>query len=215
MRAYHALREVLLEGALPPGHRLRTAALAEQLGTSRTPVREALVLLEADGLVEIEPRRGAIVRGVAADDIAELYSVRALLEPRAAALAAARVTPETVARLAELCRLSESATGSSRDAVGNQIAWNEEFHRLILESAGSPRLASALRAVGVIPRAFRTAFWLDDRQRQLSQTCHREVVAALAAGSAERAEAAMRLHILNAPAYLNEVLMNRSRGDAR
>jgi DNA-binding GntR family transcriptional regulator len=175
-------------------------------------VREALVLLEADGLVELEPRRGAIVRGFATDDIFDLYGVRALLEPRAAALAAGRVPPATIERLRELCRLSEATTGRSREAVASQIAWNEEFHRLIVESAGSPRLVAALRAVGAIPRAFRTAFWLDHRQRELSQTCHREVVSALAAGSAERAEAAMRLHILNAPAYLNEVTMHRTRG---
>lgn len=212
MRVYDALREALLEGTPGPGERLRTAALAERFGTSRTPVREALVLLEADGLVELEPRRGAIVRGFAADDVAELYDVRALLEPRAAALAAERAAPEAVERLHELCRLSEAATGRSREAVANQIAWNEEFHRVILDAAGSPRLAAAMRAVGAIPRAFRTAFWLDHHQRTLSQTCHRELAAAIAAGEADRAEAAMRMHIVSGRSYLSEVTMHRSRG---
>ncbi len=172
------------------------------------------MLLEADGLVELEPRRGAIVRGFAADELADLYDVRALLEPRAAALAAARIDPAALDRLQELCRLSEAATGRSRDAVGNQIAWNEEFHRLILDSAGSPRLVAAVRAVGSIPRAFRTAFWHDHRQRTLSQTCHRELAAALAAGEADRAEAAMRLHIVSGRTYLTEVTMHRNRGGA-
>jgi DNA-binding GntR family transcriptional regulator len=213
-RVYDELREALLEGGIPPGERLRTAALAERFGTSRTPVREALVLLEGDGLVELEPRRGAIARGFAADDIAEIYDVRALLEPRAAALASHRIEPDAIARLREICDRSEAATGRSREAIASQITWNEELHRLIHEAAASPRLIAALRAVGSIPRAFRTAFWLDGRQRALSQTCHRELVAALAAGDAERAEATMRMHVVAGRAYLSEVTMHRTRGAA-
>jgi DNA-binding GntR family transcriptional regulator len=212
VRVYDALRESLLEGSPGPGARLRTAALAERFGTSRTPVREALVLLEADGLVELEPRRGAIVRGFAADDLGDVYDVRGLLEPRAAALAATRAAPEAVARLRELCRLSEATTGRSREAIASQIAGNEEFHRQILDAAASPRLAAALRSVGAIPRAFRTAFWLDPHQRTFSQACHRELVDAIAAGDADRAEAAMRLHIVSARSYLSEVTMHRNRG---
>ena len=173
------------------------------------------MLLEGDGLVELEPRRGAIARGFAADDIAEIYDVRALLEPRAAALAPrSGSSPTPSAGCATLCDRSEAATGRSREAIASQIAWNEELHRLILEAAGSARLTAALRAVGSIPRAFRTAFWLDGRQRALSQTCHRELVAALAAGDAERAEATMRMHVVAGRAYLSEVTMHRTRGVA-
>ena len=83
-------------------------------------------------------------------------------------------------------------------AIDDQIGWNEEFHAIVIEAAASPRLSAALRATAGIPRSFRTAFWRDEAHRAFSQTCHRELVSALGEGSAERAEAVMRMHILRA-----------------
>src|SRR5512133_2531147 len=85
-RARDELREAILAGAL-----LRAEPLAERLQTSRTPVREALILLAREGLVDIEPRRGAVVRQFDAADLADLYDVRALIEPYAAERAATRI----------------------------------------------------------------------------------------------------------------------------
>jgi DNA-binding GntR family transcriptional regulator len=206
LRVYDDLRESILAGQYPPGTRLRTAALAERLGTSRTPIREALVLLEGDGLVVLEPRRGAVVRGFATDDLADLYEVRALLEPHAASRAATRMTETAVGRLATLCDLAEKRGGVDREAIADHIAWNEEFHALIIEAAASARLSAALRSLAGIPRAFRTAFWLSPHQRALSFACHRELHVAIAAGSPERAEATMRMHIVSARDYLIEVM---------
>ena len=208
-RTYDELRSAILAGDLVPGERLRTAALAERFGTSRTPVREALVLLEADGLVDLEPHRGAVVRAFPADELLDLYDVRALLESRAAALAAERVLPAQLERLGELCTLAEAQTGAEPVAIERQMGWNEEFHRLVVDAAASPRLHAAMRAVAGIPRGFRAAFWTDDRQRAVSLTCHREIHAALASGSAERAETAMRLHVLSAKDFLIEVMRER------
>ncbi len=206
LRVYDDLRESILAGQYLPGTRLRTAALAERLGTSRTPVREALVLLEGDGLVALEPRRGAVVRGFATEDLADLYEVRALLEPHAAARAATRMTPEARDRLAALCDLAEASTGLDRAAIADQIAWNEEFHATIIQAAGSARLSAALRGLAGIPRAFRTSFWLSPHQRAISLACHRELQVAIATGSPERAEATMRMHIVSARDYLIEVM---------
>ena len=88
------LQHAILEGVLKPGERLRAEALAQRFGTSRTPIREALLQLEAQGLVEVEPNRGAVVRTFDRDDLFDLYQVRALLEPQAAALAA-RIASQT------------------------------------------------------------------------------------------------------------------------
>lgn len=209
-RAYDDLRAAILGGELEPGERLRTAALAERFGTSRTPVREALVLLEADGLVDLEPHRGAVVRAFPADDLLDLYDVRAVLEARAAALAAERVQPAQLARLDELCTLAEAQTDAGPASIDRQMAWNEEFHRIVIEAAASPRLQAALRAVAGIPRGFRAAFWTDDHQRAVSLTCHREIQAALASRSVERAETAMRLHVLSAKDFLIEVMRDRT-----
>jgi DNA-binding GntR family transcriptional regulator len=198
-RVRDQLQHAILEGALKPGERLRAEALAQRYGTSRTPVREALLQLEAQGLVEVEPNRGAVVRAFDRADLLDLYEVRALLEPAAAARAARSIGPEDIARLAQLCDESEGAS------VEQLIAGNEEFHRIIGEAAGSPRLAVAMRAVAGIPRAFRAAFWHSDEQRAESLLCHRRLVTAFRTRDAALAEAVMRMHILGAIAFLEEV----------
>jgi DNA-binding GntR family transcriptional regulator len=198
VRVRDQLQHAILEGVLKPGERLRAEALAQRFGTSRTPVREALLALQADGLVAVEPNRGAVVSAFDRDDLLDLYAVRALLEPAAAALAASRIGVDDVARLQELCDLADGAE------TEDLIAYNEVFHRIIGEAAGSPRLAVAMRAVAGIPRAFRSVFWQSEEQRAESLLCHRRLVTALRSGDAPLAEAVMRMHILGAVAFLEE-----------
>jgi len=200
IRVHDVLRTAILDGELAPGERLRAEALAGRFGTSRTPVREALLMLEREGLVEVHPNRGAIVRSFDADDLLDLYEVRALIEPHAAARAATRIGPGSLDRLGELC----DAAADPNATVADQIVFNEEFHRIIVEAAESPRLVAAMRAVAGIPREFRTAFWASDQQRSQSLFCHRELVQAFAARQGELAEAVMRMHILGAIAFLEE-----------
>jgi len=191
-RVRDLLEEAILEGDLKPGERLRAEALAQRFGTSRTPIREALLQLEAQGLVDVEPNRGAVVRSFDRDDLFDLYQVRALLEPRAAALAARTISAADIERLDALCEAEDL------------IVANEDFHRIILEAAGSARLIDAMRAATGIPRAFRSVFWHDERQREESMMCHRRLVAAFRTRDADLAEAVMRMHILGAIAFLEE-----------
>src|SRR3954463_12782659 len=114
VRARDELREAILAGTLPPGARLRAEPLAERLQTSRTPVREALILLAREGLVDIEPRRGAVVRQFDAADLADLYDGRALIAPYAARRAAPRIGPAGLARLEALCDRAD-ARGAGDD----------------------------------------------------------------------------------------------------
>src|SRR5689334_23783627 len=102
-RVRDLLEEAILEGELKPGERLRAEALAQRFGTSRTPIREALLQLEGQGLVEVEPNRGAVVRSFDRDDVLDLYEIRALIEPHAAARAATRIGAAQIAELAALC----------------------------------------------------------------------------------------------------------------
>jgi DNA-binding GntR family transcriptional regulator len=206
VRARDELREAILAGSLPPGSRLRAESLAERLQTSRTPVREALHLLAREGLVDIEPRRGAVVRQFDAADLADLYDVRALIEPYAARRAATRIGAPDVARLADLCDRADARGAADDEAVEDQVALNEEFHRIIVAAAGSPRLEAALHAVAGIPRPFRTAFWHDDAQRAQSLFCHRQIVHALERRQPRLAEAAMAMHIVGAVEFLEEVI---------
>jgi DNA-binding GntR family transcriptional regulator len=206
VRVQEELREAILAGSLPPGARLRAEPLAERLRTSRTPVREALILLAREGLVDIEPRRGAIVRAFDAADLADLYDVRALIEPHAARRAATRIGRDELARLSEICTAAEARGAADDEAVEDQVALNEEFHRIVIAAAGSPRLEAALRAVAGIPRAFRAAFWHDDGQRAQSLFCHRQIVHALERRQPRLAEAVMRMHIVGAIEFLTEVI---------
>jgi DNA-binding GntR family transcriptional regulator len=201
VRVREQLQDAILEGVLKPGERLRAEALAQRYGTSRTPVREALLQLEAQGLVEVEPNRGAVVRAFDRADLLDLYEVRALLEPAAAAKAARRIDAQDIARLQANCEAAQSA-GDDADA---QIALNEEFHRIIGDAAGSPRLQVAMRAVAGIPRSFRQVFWHSEEQRAESLLCHRRLVTAFRARDEKLAEAVMRMHILGAVAFLEEV----------
>jgi DNA-binding GntR family transcriptional regulator len=205
LRVHDELRDAILDGALAPGERLRAEALAARFGTSRTPIREALVMLERHGLVEILPRRGAVVSSFDVADLLELYEIRALIEPHAAALAAERIDEERWVRLDAVCREADRRGIGSAEAIDDQIRLNEEFHRIVVDSADSPRLTAALRAVADVPRGFRTAFWRSPAQADQSLYCHRELVRALERRQSALAEAVMRMHILGAREFLMEV----------
>ncbi len=201
VRVRDELQHAILEGVLRPGERLRAEALAQRFGTSRTPVREALLQLEAQGLVDVEPNRGAVVRAFDAADLLDLYALRALLEPAAAARAATRMDRQDVEQLQQL--VDDDAPPE------RQMASNEQFHRIIVEAARSPRLTAAMRAASGIPRSFRSSFWHDPEQRAESLMCHRRLIDAFTARDAQLAEAVMRMHILGAVAFLEKTWPNR------
>jgi DNA-binding GntR family transcriptional regulator len=149
-----AIQAQVLSGGMPVGTRLRQEALAEEFGVSRTPVREALRQLQATGLVELLPNRGAVVRGPSAREIREAYEVRAELEGLAAELAAVRISDRDLVRLREAQTLF-------RKSVANLIArrarrpapWKDEsvwvrandlFHQTILDAAANGRLSETI-----------------------------------------------------------------------
>lgn len=196
-RAYVAVRDGIAQGRLSPGEWLREAALAEGLGLSRTPVREALRVLAAEGLVELVHNRGARVVRWTAEDIAETYRLRALLEGEAAALAARRATPEQVATLKRTCLEHAQSVADHLPAV-EQAACNDAFHAAVLQAAGSPRLVGLHAVVTSAPLVARALSRYDDVDLQRSVLAHRDVLLAVQQGDTELAAAAMRAHILAA-----------------
>jgi DNA-binding GntR family transcriptional regulator len=145
----------VLSGELPSGTRLRQEALAEEFGVSRTPVREALRKLQAGGLVEVQPNRGAVVRGLSPREIRDAYEVRAALEALAAQLAAERISREQLQRLnhaqgefrSALERTEARRRGGREVGVREIRLWgsaNDEFHQTIHEASGNDVLAEAL-----------------------------------------------------------------------
>lgn len=193
--ATELIRAAILDGALQPGERLKEDALAQTYNISRTPVREALRLLQMEGLVEVERNRGATVRSYTVDDLREIYSLRALLEGHAARRAAQWMDPETLDHLKAMCdRFSHlrAADAPARDLVAENVA----FHEAIMEAAGSPRLAQMARLIVELPLVYRTYRWYTAEQRQAAEREHYQLLRAFEMHDADRAELTMKHHIL-------------------
>jgi DNA-binding GntR family transcriptional regulator len=193
--ATELIREAILDGRLEPGSRLKEEELARELGISRTPVREALLMLQAEGLVETAPNRGAVVRTHDAEDLVDLYQLRALLEGYAAHRAATRIGPEDIQLLRESCdRFDAIAEGDVRELVKENLL----FHSAIHAAAGSARLSRMMRRVIELPLVYKSYVWYSPDQRRISAHYHRQITHALSVGDAERAELVMREHIFEA-----------------
>lgn len=134
------VRSAILSGQFGPGERVPQDELAQQLGVSRMPVREALRILESEGLVELRPHRGAVVVDLLPEDIAEVFEIRAMLEGKAAALAAPNLTDDTLARLRAIAGQLEGASNDEE----RWLALNREFHTAIYPASGWPRLCQMI-----------------------------------------------------------------------
>jgi DNA-binding GntR family transcriptional regulator len=196
------IRDAIVEGRLEPGRRLKEDELARELGISRTPVREALRVLQSEDLVVATPNRGAIVRAHGAAELEDLYDVRALLEGHAARRAAERVTAEQIGELRKSCVRFAAVPD---DDLPEVVRENLFFHHAILEFAGSPRLASMVGKVIKLPLVYNSYRWYSPEQKGISVRYHKRIVDALAAGDADQAELMMREHVHEA----RDVLVSR------
>jgi DNA-binding GntR family transcriptional regulator len=191
--ATHARTAVLAaigDGRLEPGGRYSVAQLAEQLGVSRTPVREALLVLEREGRVRFERNRGVRILAPTAHDIAEVFELRLLLEVPTTAAASDRVDLDALA--AELAAMESAAEAGDEATFMDR---DERFHAVILAASGNRRLVAAVARLrdAVRGRGASTV----GRSRTLAEILgeHRAILEALRAGDAERAAAAMRYHL--------------------
>ena len=205
--AVEIIRQKLLAGEYLPGDRLGEAEIAGELGISRTPVREALRLLSADGLIEINKNRGARVAEWSETELNNVFEVRIRLEGLAARMAAEKATPEQIERLhylaTEIAYFSQP--GAQRDVV--QIAkFNQDFHGELLNIAGSASLIGAMARVTFVSLLSKTRGSMDDAAFARSANHHFEIIAAIRARQGEWAEGTMRVHILSARASLLQSL---------
>ncbi len=191
--AYDALVSDILSGAYPIGHRIREEEVAARVGTSRTPVREALRRLNAEGLVDLQPHRGAVVQ-TTMYQIEELYELRALVEGYGAAQAAGRRAEADLVELVELCDSMDAVVGRGED-MGELTALNLAFHRQIQVAAGIDRIVGALPGLAVGPLVRETFRHYAPQELARSMRQHRELVEAIAARDVEWARSVMSAHI--------------------
>lgn len=195
-RAAGELRDRILTGRLRPGSRIDLDEITREFGTSRTPVREALLELSYEGLVVVNPRSGITVTGITPEDAVDNFAVLATLAGKAAEWATARITP---AQLTELQELADAIVDSP-----DVVAANRRFHRSVNLASGSPRLLTYLRqAVRVVPASY---FELFPEQEQRSHVQHAELLEAIGKGDGAMARSLAEAHVLEAGAALGDWL---------
>jgi DNA-binding GntR family transcriptional regulator len=191
--AYEALRGAIVAGGLPPGTRLSENEVAEQLGVSRTPVREALLRLREDQLVDVVPQSGTFVTAISLRGLNDAQFLREAVECAAVRLAARRAAPHDIARLRDLLVAQERA----RDAADFEAFFvlDSDFHRQLCDLSGRG-IASAIgeRANGHLDRVRRLSLPMPSYLAEMVEE-HRQVVDAVELGDADLAEAALRHHL--------------------
>ena len=196
---FERLRRLILEGEYGPEERLVEEQLAERLGVSRTPIRQALTVLEAEGLVEIAPNKGAMVCSFTIEDVWDIYDLRAVLEGHAARRAADRIAEDELARLRSLAEDMESILPGRFLGHEEEIRWlvdtNQEFHGTIVGASRNGRLEKLIRRTVEVPLMFKAFYWYGPHERTISNHYHRQILGALAAADGERAEIIMREHV--------------------
>ncbi len=197
-QVHRQLRAKIVSGELPSGSRLLPEELAEAMAVSQTPVKEALVRLEADGLIEAPSRRVAVVRRFTGEDVRELYEARILIELNAlrSALRDGRITREVIAELAALLdeHVVEIARGTAA-GLDRALALDRELHGRIVRFAGNRFIAEwhtkIMRQTHTVVVYSRENYTIEPTVRE-----HREILDALASGRGKDAPAALERHLL-------------------
>lgn len=198
-KAYQTVRDGIVEGRYAGAARITELEIAQAAGVSRTPVREALRRLHAEGLVDFAPHQGAVVTAWTDADTDEVFDLRALLESYGSQRAAVHATPGQIAELRALAErqleLSQRPGGPDFGEIGDV---NGRFHRKLYEASGSARLGKALASLIEAPLIMKTMsqYTAEDLARSAHQ--HLEIVQAIEARDGQWAASVMRSHILAA-----------------
>lgn len=197
--AYEQVRAAIVESRYVPGQRLVEQRIAEELGLSRTPVREALRLLEAEGLVVSERNRGAMVRPLSSTEVVDLYGLRIRLESYAVEVATERASEaelgEVLAAADTFSAVCESVDGDSVAGVRQLHEANRRFHDAIIAAARHRRLATILARTVDIPLVFQAFRTFGAAEIARSNTFHHLIADAMCRRDAGRAAALMAEHI--------------------
>lgn len=192
---FHTLREGILRGELKPGERLIEVTLAQKLGVSRTPIREAIHKLEQEGLVNMVPRRGAQVASISEKNVHDVLEVRKALEQLAAELAIERITSQ------EKVKLRQAELDFAAVAEGKKLALiaqrDEIFHDIIYAATKNQKLQFVINNLREQMYRFRLEYIKEEKTRKLLMEEHRQITDAIFKGDAELAKKIMAEHIEN------------------
>ncbi len=211
-RIAEALRDAIIAGTLEPGSRVNESEIAARYRISRSPVREALRLLQQEGLVAMEPRRGAFVKRLTPQEVVDVYDVKSMLEGRATALATRRMAAADLERLAACVARMEREV-----AAGDMTAYAEstrQFHEVIVRGSGNATLASIYQGLERKIHWLRTLSLSRPGRVEVSLADHRAILDAMRRRDAAHAEAIAHAHIEQASQDLLPRL-ERMAGDAR
>lgn len=210
-KVYERLRTAIIEDALKPGNRLVERKLAQKLGVSRTPVREAIRKLELEGLVYHVPRVGAIVAEIDDQEVLEVYRIRAVLEGLVTRMAAEKIVPEQLEKLTSLLEKLEEY--SAKEDLENLKKVHQQFNDVIYKAAGSQRLYNMITPlVDYINRFVRVGYSRPGRMEEATAE-HRQLVEAIKMRDGDLAELVAREHIKNSRyAYFCDLSHNRKTG---
>ena len=199
-----AIREAIINGTLKPRERLMEIQLAEELGVSRTPVREALRKLELEGFIVMVPRKGAYVADISFKDIADVFEIRAALEALAAGLAAERITDEELEEMERL--VAEKAEAIANQDMEKLIKVDTMFHEAIYKASRNQRLTSIISNLREQIQRYRTSSLAYPGRMQRSLEEHRSIVEAIQSRDSQIAQQVAREHIENAENSIIEAI---------
>lgn len=192
---FNTLRKAILTGQLKPGERLMEVHLANKLGVSRTPIREAIRKLELEGLVVMIPRRGAEVAQITEKSLSDVLEVRRALDALSVELACERITDEEVAELRRACEEFEQAT-KGKDASVIAKA-DVKLHDIIVQATGNQRLQQLVNNLSEQMYRYRFVYIKDESQHNKLIEEHKEIYESILIRDKKRASAAAGLHIDN------------------
>ncbi|WP_299210765.1 GntR family transcriptional regulator [uncultured Tateyamaria sp.] len=198
--AYAQLLAAIRTGEFAPGDRLRETDVADRLNLSRTPVREALRRLEADGIVEHRPRLGAVIRQLSHAELVELYEMRIVLERTAAEMAAKH------AAAAEIDALRDLNSAMSKGSPAEAAALNQDFHRGIYLATRNRFLLDAARALNNALMLMGPTTLADQQRIEVVTAQHDDILTAIAAGDSAAAGEAAEAHLQTSLRYRLKVL---------
>lgn len=206
-RVFEKLRQAIITGELQPGERLVERTLAEQLGVSRTPVREAISMLELEGLLTYLPKTGAVVSRVSDAEVLEIYQIRAVLEGLAARLAAENITGDGAKKLIAKLETIEKAVQQGDTSALEQA--HQEFNDIIYRAAASPRLYNMITTLVDYVRCYTKVGYSQPGRIKAASQEHRQLVDAIVAQNGPQAEGLARDHINNSKQAYFQTLAKR------